>query len=54
MTNIQSYGELLTASEDDLTLTYRLLPYGEEGHTNLGSITASKGVLQLPTDFKSS
>lgn len=53
MTNIQSYGELLAASEDDLTLTYRLLPYGEEGRTNLGSITASKGVLQIPADFKS-
>ncbi len=51
MTNIQSYGELLAASEEDLTLSYRLLPYGEEGHTNLGSITASKGVLQIPTDM---
>jgi hypothetical protein len=53
MTNIQSYGELLTASEDDLTLTYRLMPYGEDGYTNLGAIKATKGVLQLPTDLKS-
>jgi hypothetical protein len=53
MNTLQTFGELLTASEEELTLTYRLLPYGEEGHTNLGAIKASKGVLQIPTDFKS-
>lgn len=29
-------GLLLEASEDERTLTYRLLPYGEPGHTSLG------------------
>jgi hypothetical protein len=48
MTKLNVLGTLLTANADDRTLTYRLLPYGEEGRTNLGRVTASKGVLTLP------
>ncbi len=47
---MQVAGSLLTANVDDRTLTYRLLPYGEEGRTNLGRVTASKGSVQLPDD----
>lgn len=53
MTAIESYGELLASSAEDLTLTYRLLPFGEEGHTNVGTIVASKGVVQIDSDIKS-
>lgn len=53
MTTIESYGELLASSTEDLTLTYLLLPYGQVGHTNVGSITASKGVVDISTDVKS-
>ncbi|MCB7135356.1 hypothetical protein [Cellulosimicrobium marinum] len=45
---MQAYGTLLTANADERTLTYRLLPYGEEGRTNLGKITASKGSVTIP------
>jgi hypothetical protein len=48
MTKLTAVGTLLTANADDRTLTYRLLPYGEQGRTNLGRVTASKGVLTLP------
>lgn len=52
MTNsIQAVGELLTASVDDRTLTYRLLPFGEVGSSNVGKITASKGSVTIPTDI---
>jgi hypothetical protein len=50
MTTIQALGSLLTANADDRTLTYRLLPYGEQGRTSLGRVTASKGTLTLPED----
>jgi len=45
---MQAFGTLLTANADERTLTYRLLPYGEEGRTNLGKITASKGSVSIP------
>lgn len=48
MTTILAQGSLLTASAEDRTLTYRLLPFGEEGRTNVGKVTASKGVLTIP------
>lgn len=48
MTQVQALGTLLEASEDQRTLTYRLLPYGEEGRTSAGRVTASKGSLTLP------
>lgn len=50
MTSLQASGELLTASVEDRTLTYRLLPFGEAGSTNVGKIVASKGSVTLPSD----
>lgn len=43
-------GTLLSASTEDRTLTYRLLPFGEPGRTSLGKVTVSAGVVQLPAD----
>ncbi|WP_156524753.1 hypothetical protein [Paenarthrobacter nicotinovorans] len=51
MNNIQASGELLTASVDDRTLTYRLLPFGEAGSTNVGKVIASKGSITIPDDL---
>ncbi|WP_353708989.1 hypothetical protein ABRQ22_06710 [Cellulosimicrobium sp. ES-005] len=48
--SIRAAGRLLTASVDDRTLTYLLLPYGEQGRTNVGRVTASAGVVTLPPD----
>lgn len=45
---IQALGQLLTASRDDRTLRYRLLPFGEAGRTNKGSIIASAGAVEIP------
>lgn len=50
MTTLNVEGTLLTASADDRILTYRLLPYGEQGRTSAGRVTASRGVVQLPAD----
>jgi len=47
---MQTAGTLLTADYDARTLTYRLLPYGEEGRTNLGKVTASQGSVTIPED----
>lgn len=47
---IQAQGHLLTASEDDRTLTYRLLPFGEPGRTNVGTITVQAGAVTVPED----
>ncbi|WP_448072336.1 hypothetical protein [Georgenia yuyongxinii] len=49
-TTIRTAGTLLIASVDARTLTYRLLPYGEQGRTNVGRVTASKGSVTLPED----
>lgn len=48
MPALQLAGTLLTAAEDTRTLTYRLLPFGEPGHTSSGLITAAKGAVTLP------
>lgn len=53
MTSIQAFGSLLTANKDNRTLTYRLLPYGEEGRTNVGRVTASAGAVTVPEDASS-
>lgn len=53
MTTMKVQGALLTASVDDRTLTYRLLPFGEEGRTNLGRVTASQGAVSVPDDVAS-
>lgn len=50
MTSIRAFGSLLTANADTRTLTYRLLPYGEEGRTNVGRVTASHGAVTVPVD----
>ncbi|MFI6424754.1 hypothetical protein [Promicromonospora sp. NPDC050880] len=50
MTAIRVAGTLLSASTDDRTLTYRLLPFGEPGRTSLGTVTVSPGVVELPAD----
>jgi len=50
VSTIQAHGKLLTASVEDRVLSYLLLPYGEPGRTNVGKVTASKGVLKLPED----
>lgn len=49
--SIQASGELLTASIEERTLTYRLLPFGEAGFTNQGKVIASKGSLKIPSDL---
>ena len=42
---------MLTADRATRTITADpLLPYGEEGRTNLGRVTASKGVVTIPPD----
>jgi hypothetical protein len=38
----------LAAVEDDRVLRYTLLPYGQPGQTNLGTLTATRGRLTLP------
>jgi hypothetical protein len=50
MSNLQASGQLLNASIDERTLTYKLLPYGSAGSTNLGKITASQGSVTIPDD----
>ena len=50
MKNLKVNGALLRASENDRTLTYRLLPFDTEGSTNLGKITASAGAVEVPED----
>lgn len=53
MNNLQVYGEMLSASADDRTLAYRLLPFGEaSGRTKSGHVfTASKDSLVIPKDI---
>ncbi|MDF9877468.1 hypothetical protein [Cellulosimicrobium cellulans] len=48
MTSIQAAGTLLTANAEDRVLEYLLLPFGEQGRTSAGRVTASKGVLSIP------
>lgn len=50
MNNLQVAGILLNASMEERTLTYKLLPFGEEGSTNVGKVIASKGSITLPED----
>lgn len=51
MSNFHVAGEFLTASVDDRTLSYKLLPFGSTGSTNLGKITASRGAVTIPEDI---
>lgn len=50
MTRIALDGTLVAASAADRTLTYRLLPFGEPGRTNVGTVTVARGVVALPAD----
>lgn len=50
MTTIKTAGTLLTASVEDRTLTYLLLPYGEAGRTSAGTVTVTAGAVELPED----
>lgn len=48
MTSARVAGTLLAADADARRLRYLLLPYGEEGRTNLGRVTASAGTITIP------
>lgn len=50
MPTIQAAGRLVTASAEDRILEYDILPFGEEGATNVGGLTASAGTVELPAD----
>lgn len=50
MVTLTAYGTLLAADASDRILTYRLLPYGEEGRTNRGRVTAGPGSVTVPDD----
>lgn len=50
MTTVQIESGLLTANVSDRTVSGLLVPYGEEGNTNLGRFTVEAGVLKLPRD----
>lgn len=50
MTTVQIESGLLTANVDERTVSGLLVPYGEEGNTNLGKFTVEAGVLRLPRD----
>lgn len=41
-------GALLAADVPARTLTYRLLPFGEPGRTNLGTVTVAAGAVAIP------
>lgn len=50
MTTLEAAGQLLAADVDNRTLSYRILPFGEQGRTSLGLVTASAGTIDLPAD----
>lgn len=52
MTTMTAAGQLLAADPQNRTLKYRLLPYNEPGRTNLGVVTATAGVVELPADAR--
>lgn len=46
---INLLGELLTASDEDMTIEYNLLTFGEPGRTNKGTVTVDgPGILTIP------
>lgn len=53
MTSLQIAGRLLTASLEDRVLRYLLLPFGEEGRTSIGKLTASADSVTVPDDVTS-
>lgn len=52
MTTIKAAGTLLTASVTDRILSYLLLPFGEEGRTSAGRVTASAGSVTIPAGHR--
>jgi hypothetical protein len=42
-------GEVLTANESDMTVSYNLVKYGEEGRTNKGRVTVAPGTIEIPS-----
>lgn len=51
MTTLITTGQLVASdSAPELTLNYLLLPYGQEGSTSMGKLTASAGTITLPQD----
>lgn len=51
MPNIQIEAGTLIASATSREVTGLLVPYGEEGATNLGKLTIPRGVLEVPQDL---
>lgn len=51
MTAIKAQGRLLTANAEERVLEYLLLPFGEEGRTSAGRVTASAGTLDVPEEI---
>ncbi|KMM45606.1 hypothetical protein CWIS_09710 [Cellulomonas sp. A375-1] len=50
MVDVEILAGDLTASREDRVVSGLLLPYGEQGNTNLGKFTVDQGVFQLPAD----
>lgn len=48
---LRAHGTLLAGAADSRVLEYLLLPFGEEGRTSAGRVTASAGVLDLPEEL---
>src|SRR5215210_505674 len=51
MTEITIDAGTLTANEETRTATGLLLPYGEEGRTNLGRVKVKAGSIEIPADM---
>lgn len=50
MVDVQIEAGTLTASRTDRVVSGLLLPYGEEGRTNLGRLTVPRGSVRIPED----
>lgn len=50
MTDVSILAGTLVANREERTVTGLLLPYGEEGRTNLGRLTIDAGVISIPRD----
>ena len=54
MTDVTIDAGTLTFSDEDLTATGLLVPYGVEARSNLGRFTVDAGVFEIPTDLTGS
>lgn len=45
---IQLAGSLIASDAEDRILSYLLLPFGEEGRTSVGRVSAAKGAITIP------